>query len=131
MAPMYVGTIGRNLVDYSTVGPGLPVSTASIVVYQKRPGGGTEFTAADELFFESIQEDASRDEQVRDAALANTMENFQYVFNKRLNDIVVERMEQNEGITERFLNDDEFQKAIATMLMKRVYEQVREEAGVS
>ena len=90
----------------------------------------TDFTPADELFIDSIREDALRDQQVRDAAAANTIDNFQYVFEKRVDDLIVDRMEQNENITSRFLNDPEFKKVITAFLIKQVYEKVRKEMGI-
>lgn len=77
-----------------------------------------------------LREDAVRDQQVRDAAVANTIDNFQYIFDKRVDDLFVDRMEQNESITSKFLNDLEFKKVITSFLIKQVYEKVRKEMGV-
>jgi type I restriction enzyme R subunit len=41
---------------------------------------GTVFKPGDQLFFESIREDAVADSSLRQAAMANTMGNFGYVF---------------------------------------------------
>ena len=90
----------------------------------------TDFTPADELFIDSVREDAVRDQQVRDAAVANTIDNFQYIFDKRVDGLFVDRMEQNENITSKFLNDPEFKKVITSFLIKQVYERVRKEMGV-
>jgi len=43
---------------------------------------GTEFTPADELFFNQIREEAVADEDLRQAAHANTIDNFRFVFDK-------------------------------------------------
>src|SRR5660397_14865 len=56
---------------------------------------GTEFKPGDELFFESIREDAVADSNLRQAAMANTMENFGYVFHKALEGLFIDRMDQN------------------------------------
>ena len=87
----------------------------------------TDFTPSDELFLDSVREDAIMDEQVRDAAKVNTIDNFEYVFSKRVDDIFVDRMDQNESITSRFLNDPEFKKVISTFLVRQVYERIRNE----
>jgi type I restriction enzyme R subunit len=89
---------------------------------------GTDFKPGDQLFLESIREDAVADPEIRQAALANTMENFGYVFLKALEGIFIDRMDQNEDITARFMNDQEFQDIVSKHLLKTVYEQVREEA---
>jgi len=88
---------------------------------------GTEFKPADQLFLDSIREDALANSSLRQAALANTMENFGYVFLKALEGLFIDRMEQNEEITARFMNEKEFQEVVGRNLLKRVYEQIRKE----
>ena len=70
---------------------------------------GTEFKPGDQLFFDSIREDAVADTNLRQAAIANTMENFGYVFRKALEGLFIDRMEQNEEITAKFMNEKDFQ----------------------
>jgi len=90
---------------------------------------GTEFKPGDQLFFESIREDAMADSNLRQAALANTMENFGYVFRKALEGLFIDRMEQNEEITAKFMNEDQFREAVSRHLLKEVYETIREETS--
>jgi len=88
---------------------------------------GTEFKPADQLFLDSILEDAVADTDLRQAALANTMENFGYVFLKALEGLFVDRMDQNEEITAKFMNEKEFQNIVGQHLLKQVYKQIRDE----
>lgn len=90
---------------------------------------GTEFRPGDQLFFDSIKEDAVADMSLRQAALANTMENFGYVFRKTLEGFFIDRMEQNEEITAKFMNEKDFREAISSKLLRDVYEKIREEHG--
>lgn len=90
----------------------------------------TDFTKADELFFDSVREDAVNDENVRNAAKVNTLDGFSYVFNKKIEDLSVDRMEQNEVLTSKFLNDGDFKKVVSEYLMKQVYEKIRKEMTV-
>ena len=92
---------------------------------------GTNFRPGDQLFFESIREDAMADSSLRQAALANTMENFGYVFRRALEGLVIDRMEQNEEITAKFMNEDQFRAAVSQHLLKEVYEKVREESQIA
>ncbi len=92
---------------------------------------GTAFKPGDQLFFESIREDAIADGELRQAAMANTMENFGYVFSKALEGLFIDRMDQNEEITAKFMNEDRFREAVSKHLLKEVYEQIREEAEVT
>nr|QNO43543.1 hypothetical protein HMEJMANM_00012 [Methanosarcinales archaeon ANME-2c ERB4]QNO44674.1 hypothetical protein FAIAHACK_00011 [Methanosarcinales archaeon ANME-2c ERB4] len=91
---------------------------------------GTEFKPADQLFLDSIREDAVADTTLRQAAMANTMENFGYVFLKSLEGLFIDRIDQNEEITAKFMNEREFQEIVGKNLLKQVYEQIRA-AGAS
>jgi type I restriction enzyme R subunit len=88
---------------------------------------GTEFKPGDQLYFDSIVEDAVSDSTLQQAALANTMENFGYVFLKTLEGLFIERMDQNEEITAQYLNNQEFQKIVGQNLLKRVYDQIHKQ----
>jgi type I restriction enzyme R subunit len=88
---------------------------------------GTDFKPVDQLFFDSIRESAVADSALRQHALANTMENFSYVFHKALEGLLIDRLEENEGITAKYLNEKEFQEAVEQTLRKQVYDQIHEE----
>lgn len=88
---------------------------------------GTAFKPGDQLFFESIREDAVADDGLRQAALANTMENFGFVFSKALESLFIDRMDQNEEITTKFMNENQFRDAVSRHLLKEVYHQIRQE----
>lgn len=86
---------------------------------------GTEFTPADQLFFDQVRETAVANEQLRQAVMANSLENFEPVFNKQLENLFVERMDGNEEIFVRLMNDEAFRHIAAGHLMRAVYQQVR------
>jgi type I restriction enzyme R subunit len=90
---------------------------------------GTDFTQADELFFHQLREEAISDEELRQAATANTLDNFRYVFVKALEGLFIDRMEQNEEIFAKYMNDADFRKVVSEHLLKQVYEQIREEGA--
>lgn len=87
----------------------------------------TDFKPADQLFFDSIKGDAVADPTLQQAAKANTLENFGYVFLKALEGLFIDRMDQNEEITAKFMNEKDFQNIVSKHLMKQVYEQIRAE----
>lgn len=89
---------------------------------------GTTFTPADELFFSQIREEAIADEALQQAATANPLDAFKLVFDKALEGLFIGRMEQNEEITAKFLDDKDFRGAVSRHLMKQVYEEIRGEA---
>jgi len=90
---------------------------------------GTEFNLADQLFFDQVRETAIANEQLRQSAKVNTLENFEPVFKKQLENLFVERMEDNEDIFVRLMNDDNFREMAAQYLMRTVYQQINQDAG--
>ncbi|NWL79559.1 restriction endonuclease subunit R [Pseudomonas taiwanensis] len=86
---------------------------------------GTEFTPADQLFFDQVRETAVANEQLRQAVMANSIENFEPVFNKQLENLFIERMDGNEEIFVRLMNDEAFRNVAASHLMRAVYQQIR------
>lgn len=88
---------------------------------------GTEFKPGDQLFFESIREDALSDPELHQSALVNTKENFNLLFKRVLENIFVDRMGQNEEITARFLNDKQFRDTVTENLLEQVYDTLRQD----
>jgi type I restriction enzyme R subunit len=86
----------------------------------------TDFKPGDQLFFDSIKADAVADPDLRQAAAANTIEGFSFAFKKVLEDLFIDRMDQNEDITARFLNEDNFKEEVSKYLLKEVYKEIRE-----
>lgn len=87
---------------------------------------GTEFRPADQLFFDSIKEDALANSKVLQLAKVNTMDNFAIAFNKILGDLFINRMDANEEITGKYLDDKKFRDLVTKHLTKEVWERVRE-----
>jgi len=86
---------------------------------------GTEFKPADQLFFDAIKEDAMSDSKLRRAAEVNTLENFGYVFRKALDDLFIERMDANEDITAKFMNEQDFRKIVTEHLTREIFDEIR------
>jgi type I restriction enzyme, R subunit len=88
---------------------------------------GTEFTQADELFFMQLREEALADDELKQAAKANTLDNFRYVFVKALEGLFIDRMDQNEEIFAKYMNDDVFRKLVSEHLLRQFYEQIQKD----
>ncbi len=82
---------------------------------------GTDFTQADQLFFDQIQEEAIESDTLQKAAAANSKEDFRYVFEKAFEGLVIDRMEGNEEIFTRLMGDGEFRKLALEHLLHKVY----------
>jgi type I restriction enzyme, R subunit len=97
----------------------------SLLVDRLNERFGTDFTKADELFFDQVAEAAILNERLQDAAKVNSLENFNLVFEKMLEGLFIERMEGNEEIFAKVMNDPTFRNMAAGHLVKQVYEKIR------
>ncbi len=119
----------RPLYGPTEVGTGEPDEEVllSTLVEQLNERFGTDFGPADQLFFDQVRETAIANEHLRQAAEANSLENFTPVFEKQLETLLLERMEGNEEIFQRVMNDDSFRDTVAKFLVQAVYENIRAE----
>jgi len=86
---------------------------------------GTDFNQADQLFFDQIIEAAISDEGLKQTAEVNPGDKFELVFKNILETLFVERMDQNEEIFGKFMNDKAFQKIVTGWLASEVYKRFR------
>jgi type I restriction enzyme R subunit len=85
---------------------------------------GTDFNQADQLFFDQIVEAATDSEDLQQAAQVNSEEKFGLLFARLLETYFIERMDQNEEIFARYMNDATFQKFVARLLGAEVYQKL-------
>jgi type I restriction enzyme R subunit len=90
---------------------------------------GTDFTEADQLFFDQIMEAALADESLQQAAQVNPVDKFALVFNSLLDTLFVERMDQNEEIFARFMNEESFRKVVGARMASEVYQKLKQRVG--
>ena len=86
---------------------------------------GTDFKQADQLFFDQVAETAAENETLKTAAQANTLDNFKHVFDRMLEGFFVDRMEGNEEIFDKIMNDSAFRNLASEQLMREVYKRLR------
>jgi type I restriction enzyme R subunit len=87
---------------------------------------GTDFNQADQLFFDQIVEAAIGDQNLKQAAVVNPADKFELVFKNLLETLFVERMDQNEEIFVRYMNDIPFQKLVTSWLAAEAYKKLRD-----
>jgi type I restriction enzyme R subunit len=85
---------------------------------------GTDFTPADQLFFEQITESAIANDHLKQAAQVNTKENFAPVLDQQLENLFLERMEGNEKIFKEVMNNQEFKQVVFEKLLESIYKQL-------
>lgn len=87
---------------------------------------GTEFSEEDRLFFEQVRTRAKADEEVVQRAHANDLNNFRLFMDKKLSDVMADRVAENEELASRYFDDDEFRDVVAKLLSRVVYNEIRE-----
>lgn len=88
---------------------------------------GTEFEDADRLFFDQIKAELIEDSQLKTQARANPLDTFKYAFEETFLDKLIGRMDQNQDIFEKILEDPSFGGLVKDMIMKSVYKKLNEE----
>ncbi len=86
---------------------------------------GTDFNQADQLFFDQIVEAAVSDDGLLQAAAVNPEEKFALVFRNLLERFFVERMDQNEEIFVRYMNDEAFREIVSGWMSSETYRRLR------
>lgn len=88
---------------------------------------GTDFAEADQLFFDQIRASAEKDEEITEAARANSFADFAAYLDRVLDELFIARMEGNEGIFDRVMTDTEFRSIAHRHLAREIFRQAREE----
>ena len=86
---------------------------------------GTDFNQSDQLFFDQIVEAAMTDQGLQQAAAVNPGDKFELVFKGLLENLFAERMDQNEEIFVRFMNDAPFQRVVTSWMSSEAYRRLR------
>jgi type I restriction enzyme R subunit len=92
---------------------------------------GTEFNQADQYFFDQVVETAILDENLIKAAEVNPEDKFELVFKNLLQNLFIERIDQNEDIFARFMNDMSFQKIVTTLLSAQAYRKIKVQSSIN
>ncbi|MBC8462545.1 MAG: hypothetical protein H8D67_31645 [Deltaproteobacteria bacterium] len=87
----------------------------------------SDFDEADRLFFEQIVEDCVMDEDLGTQARANTYENFKYPFEDAYKDKVIDRIDQNQEMFNRLIEEGDFSTLVFSAIMKEVYKRFNTE----
>jgi type I restriction enzyme R subunit len=84
----------------------------------------TDFAEADRLFFDQIESELVHDENMINQATNNTIDNFKYGFEERFIEKLIDRMDQNQEIFTKILDDKEFGEVVKGWMLKKVYERI-------
>ena len=87
---------------------------------------GTDFTEADQLFFDQILASAENNENIAEAARANSFKDFASYLDRMLDDLFIARMEGNEEIFSRVMTDTEFRSVAHEHLAGEIFYRVHD-----
>lgn len=112
--------------DVGTAGFAEDGVALSTLVGQLNERFGTNFTEADQLFFDQIRASAEVDDKIVEAAKANNLANFSSYLERVLDELFIDRMEGNEEIFSRVMTDREFRSVAHEHLAREIFRRARE-----
>src|SRR5438874_11857605 len=86
---------------------------------------GTHVAEADRLFFQQIKEEACNDQQVVKTALANPFDKFELGIRRLIENLMIERMTENDKIVTRYMENRDFQGSAFPILAREIFETIR------
>lgn len=84
----------------------------------------TEFNSADKLFFDQIEEELVIHKGLREQAQNNTIDNFKFGFEELFLDKLINRMDQNQDLFTKMMDDKEFGNMVKGYMLKKVYKRL-------
>jgi type I restriction enzyme, R subunit len=90
---------------------------------------GTTFTKSDELVFEQAKQDAKADADLQQASTVNEIDTWKFLYDRKFEDLLIERLQRNPQIVSWALSDPERLKMIRDLYAAEVYDACRRTAG--
>ena len=87
---------------------------------------GTEFTDADRLYFEQLEQALFENDELKLRAQSNPIENFKYAFDEVFIQTLIDRMKDNEEIFDKIMVDNEFKNDVKDWLTKKIFKRFNE-----
>jgi type I restriction enzyme R subunit len=87
---------------------------------------GTEFETADKLFFNQIEAELVQDQNLQTQAKANKIDTFKYAFEDMFLNKLIERMDQNQDIFDKIIENKSFGNLVKELMLKKVYNKINE-----
>jgi type I restriction enzyme R subunit len=89
---------------------------------------GTDLTDVDKLLLDQFEESWVADDELSDQAQNNSIDNFRLVFDRKFLQTIVTRVDANDEIYKKILDDEDFRATIGEFYLRKVYERLREAA---
>ncbi|UYZ84869.1 DEAD/DEAH box helicase family protein [Entomomonas sp. E2T0] len=121
----------KNLKGSTDVGTGQAESTdnASHLIDELNETFGTDFTIADQLFFDQIEQAALENEQIVQAVKANSLDSFTEYLSEKLIELFLARIAGNEEVCNKVMSTEELRHKVATRLAKHIYTRTKKQTS--
>lgn len=115
--------------DVGTAGMSEDGIALSTLVDQLNERFGTDFTEADQLFFDQITATAQSNDRIVEAARANNLSNFSEYLDRILDELFIDRMEGNEEIFSKIMTDRDFRSIAHGHLAREIFLRANDPEG--
>jgi type I restriction enzyme R subunit len=89
---------------------------------------GLELTDVDKLLLDQFEETWVADKELSDQAQNNSIDNFRLVFDRKFLETIITRVDANDEIFKKILDDEDFHATLGDFYLRKVYERLREAA---
>jgi type I restriction enzyme, R subunit len=86
---------------------------------------GTDLTDVDKLLLDQFEESWVADGELADQAQNNSIDNFRLVFDKKFLQTIITRVDANDEIFKRILDDEDFRTTLGEFYLRKVYERLQ------
>ena len=86
---------------------------------------GTDLTDVDKLLLDQFEESWVADRELADQAQNNSLDNFRLVFDKKFLQTIITRVDANEEIFKKILDDEDFRATLGEFYLRKVYERLQ------
>ncbi len=83
---------------------------------------GTDFTDADRLYFAQLEQALYENDDLKKRAQNNPIENFKYAFEDVFIQTLIDRMEANQEIFDKLMENSDFKTDVKEWLTKKIYQ---------
>lgn len=103
----------------------LDIERLSSIVEVLNDRFGMNLTDVDKLMFDQFEETWAADEALAHQARNNSIDNFRFAFDKKFMSTILTRVDANDEIFKRILDDEDFRAALGDFYLRKVYDRLR------
>lgn len=86
---------------------------------------GTDLTDTDKLLLDQFEESWVADGELADQAQNNTIDNFRLVFDKKFLQTIITRVDANDEIFKKILDDEDFRTTLGEFYLRKIYDRLQ------